>query len=166
MNAIGAPVVALFVVWVMLNPSTADHVHDDPTIRRCMGFARAWGYGGIAVVNLYAWRATDPGFDYPWINFQTMFDMLASAITKAGGTDPLKVALALEGMQMNDMYGKPNIMRAADHQLLQPFYTAVFTRPVKNDSEKTGLGWKTQTVSTTEELTFPTNCKMKRPGGA
>ena len=111
------------------------------------------------------WRATDPGFDYPWINFQTMFDMMATAITKAGGTDALKVALALEGLETPDLYGKPNTMRAADHQLLQPFYTAMFTKPVKNDSERTGLGWRTQTTATTEELTFPTTCKMRRPGG-
>lgn len=112
-----------------------------------------------------AWRATEPGFDYPWINFQTMFDMLAAAITKAGGTDPLKVALALEGLQAPDIYGQANVMRAADHQLLQPFYTALFTKPVKYDSEKTGLGWKTQSTSSTEQLTFPTSCKMKRPSG-
>ena len=112
------------------------------------------------------WRATDPGFDFPWVNFQTMFDMLAAGITKAGDTDALKVALALEGLQAPDIYGQMNVMRAADHQLLQPFYTAMFTKPVKNDSEKTGLGWKTQTTSTTEQLTFPTACKMKRPSGA
>jgi len=48
------------VVFVMLNPSVADANIDDPTIRRCMGFARDWGYGGIKVVNLFAWRATKP----------------------------------------------------------------------------------------------------------
>lgn len=48
------------VAFVMLNPSTADATVDDPTIRRCLGFARAWGFGRLQVVNLFAWRATDP----------------------------------------------------------------------------------------------------------
>lgn len=48
------------LVFCMLNPSTADANQDDPTIRRCIGFARREGCGGIAVVNLFAWRATDP----------------------------------------------------------------------------------------------------------
>lgn len=46
--------------FIMLNPSTADHAVDDPTIRRCIGFARDLGYGGITVANLYAFRATKP----------------------------------------------------------------------------------------------------------
>lgn len=48
------------LTWIMLNPSTADHQVDDPTIRRCIGFARALGYAGIRVANLYAFRATKP----------------------------------------------------------------------------------------------------------
>lgn len=47
-------------VFVMLNPSTADGTDDDATIRKCMRFAHLWGYGGIAVVNLFAYRATKP----------------------------------------------------------------------------------------------------------
>ena len=48
------------VMFVGLNPSTADEHRDDPTIRRCIGFAKRWGYGTVVVTNLYAWRATQP----------------------------------------------------------------------------------------------------------
>ena len=48
------------ITWVMLNPSTADAEQDDPTIRRCIGFSQMWGYGGMTIVNLYAYRTTDP----------------------------------------------------------------------------------------------------------
>jgi len=46
--------------FVMLNPSTADAENDDPTIRRCIGFAKSWGCVRLRVVNLYAYRATKP----------------------------------------------------------------------------------------------------------
>jgi hypothetical protein len=47
------------VTFVMMNPSTADAEDDDPTIRRCVGFAKSWGFAGLVVVNLYAFRATE-----------------------------------------------------------------------------------------------------------
>lgn len=48
------------LTYIMLNPSTADATLDDPTIRRCIGFARGRGFGGIQALNLFAFRATDP----------------------------------------------------------------------------------------------------------
>lgn len=48
------------VVFVMLNPSRADAEHNDPTIRRCIGLAQAWGFGALEVVNLFAYCATHP----------------------------------------------------------------------------------------------------------
>lgn len=56
-----APVgTAKLVNFVMLNPSTADAEADDPTIRRCVGFAKSWGFDGLVVTNLYPLRATSP----------------------------------------------------------------------------------------------------------
>lgn len=48
------------ILFVMLNPSTADASVDDPTIKSCVRLAKSWGYGSFEIVNLYAWRATDP----------------------------------------------------------------------------------------------------------
>ena len=49
------------VLFVMLNPSTADESVDDPTIRRCISFAKAWGFGSLSVGNLFALRTPNPG---------------------------------------------------------------------------------------------------------
>jgi hypothetical protein len=47
-------------LFIGLNPSTADHRKDDPTIRRCVGFAKSWGFEAMEIVNLFAFRATYP----------------------------------------------------------------------------------------------------------
>lgn len=48
------------LAFLMLNPSTADETDDDPTIRRCLGYAKDWGYGTLVVGNLFAYRTSDP----------------------------------------------------------------------------------------------------------
>jgi hypothetical protein len=49
-----------YAMFVGLNPSTADETKDDPTIRRCIAFAKDWGYSGLCMTNLFAFRATKP----------------------------------------------------------------------------------------------------------
>jgi hypothetical protein len=48
------------IMFIMLNPSTADDTNDDPTIKRCINFTKEWNYGGLYVCNLFAFRATNP----------------------------------------------------------------------------------------------------------
>jgi hypothetical protein len=49
-----------YVQFIGLNPSTADEVQDDPTVRRCICFAKSWGFGSLCMTNAFAFRATDP----------------------------------------------------------------------------------------------------------
>jgi hypothetical protein len=49
-----------YALFILLNPSTADETNDDRTIRRCIDYAKQWGYGALCVVNLLAYRATKP----------------------------------------------------------------------------------------------------------
>lgn len=48
------------VAFIGLNPSTADEINDDPTVKRCCEYARLWKYGGICMLNLFSFRATNP----------------------------------------------------------------------------------------------------------
>lgn len=50
----------LFIQFIALNPSTADETKDDPTVRRCIGFAKLWGFSAMCMTNIFAWRDTDP----------------------------------------------------------------------------------------------------------
>lgn len=71
------------VVWVMLNPSVADDEIDDPTIRKCIGFSRRWGYESMFVINLFALRATYP-------------EELKRATDPFGPSNPTHIAFALK----------------------------------------------------------------------
>ena len=66
-------------------------------------------------------------------------------------------------MEQKDLFGVTSIMRKDDHQLLFPDDEGVFTKDVRYDAEKTGLGWKTEFKTTVADETLPTICKMKRP---
>lgn len=48
------------ILWVMLNPSTADALQDDPTLRRCVGFSKRWSFDSLEIVNLFAFQSPKP----------------------------------------------------------------------------------------------------------
>lgn len=102
-------------------------------------------------------------YDFYGAGYRTIFEFLQAAMNKAGSADPLKFAQALEGMTITDMLGHQVTMRKADHQILSEYFVGVFTKGVKYDSEKTGLGWKTETTVLPKDLDQPNTCNMKRP---
>jgi branched-chain amino acid transport system substrate-binding protein len=92
--------------------------------------------------------------------------MFAAAAEKAKSLDPVKVALALEGMEFDVLNGGKGMMRKDDHQFFQPMYIAQLGE-LKNkepfDEEKTGWGWKSVAKVDTPATMLPTTCKMERP---
>ncbi len=96
----------------------------------------------------------------------TAIEMLAKAIDQAKSADPLPVAKALEGMKWMSDTGEV-VMRADNHQLLQPMFVSTFTkadgRNPKFDIEKTGFGFKTDRRIEAKDTMMPTTCKMERP---
>lgn len=65
------------VLWIMLNPSTADGLTDDPTVRRVMQFSRRWCYDRLVVVNLYPIRTSDPREARRWADWPSRQDWYA-----------------------------------------------------------------------------------------
>jgi hypothetical protein len=105
------------MTFVMLNPSTADAENDDPTIRRCIGFAKREGCGGIGVLNLFSYRTPDPkvlidaigaGID-PWgpehdDYHHFVFEVADGPIVAAWGATPIPgMAAAIRRLQYPTM---------------------------------------------------------------
>jgi hypothetical protein len=78
------------VAFIGLNPSTADETRDDPTIRRCIGFAGRWGFAELKMLNLYAYRATDPR-DLFWRDGDIVGPDNDSVITKVADESDLVI---------------------------------------------------------------------------
>lgn len=92
--------------------------------------------------------------------------MLAAAAEKAKSLDPVKVAVALEGMEFAVYDGGKGFMRKDDHQFFQPMYISSFgerTDKEPFDEEKTGWGWTLIAKIDTDKTMLPTTCKMERP---
>jgi branched-chain amino acid transport system substrate-binding protein len=92
--------------------------------------------------------------------------MLAVAADKAKSLEPVKIALALEGMEFEVFNGGKGYMRKDDHQFFQPMYMASFgelTNGEPFDEENTGWGWKVVATVETAQTILPTTCKMIRP---
>lgn len=109
-------------------------------------------------------KAKYPNNDINQARIFNVVEMLAAAIEKAGSTDPVKVASALEGMEYDSIMGGKVIMRAKDHQAIQDIYIAVHTKKgVVIDADNSGYGLVTESKVPMAGLNSATSCKMKRP---
>jgi branched-chain amino acid transport system substrate-binding protein len=111
-------------------------------------------------------RYPAPEDDYVHLRMHLMIDMLAAAIEKAGSTEAAAVARALEGARYKNAFHEA-LMRADDHQLLQPLYVSVMRKiadgSVRFDNEGSGYGFKTERYLPMNATALPTTCRMMRP---
>jgi len=125
------------------------------------------GAASDAFYQAFRTRYPEPRDDYVHLRMQIMMEMLARAIAQAGGTDAVKVALALENMRYTNDFHDATV-RAEDHQVLQPLYVSVMARQgadVRFDNEGSGYGFRTVKKLKTAQTTLPTTCRMERPQG-
>jgi branched-chain amino acid transport system substrate-binding protein len=102
-------------------------------------------------------------YDWGYLRIENAMRMTKAAIIKANSTDAVKVATAMEGLSIDNVYGKVT-MRADNHQVLQPMLLMTLTdktpRPIDGTDH---LGWKTDEVIAPEATSMATTCKMERP---
>jgi len=129
-------------------------------------------YNGFANIGNASAQALEKAFrsKYGFANgYPAAFNelwMLAAAADKAKSLEPVKIALALEGMEFEVYGGGKGYMREDDHQFFQPMYIASFgelTNDEPFDEENTGWGWKVVGKIETAQTVLPTTCQMIRP---
>lgn len=115
---------------------------------------------------LDSFRKKYPQDDMNTPNVFNVLAMLTTAIRQAKTTDPVKVALAMEGMKIKGLADDVE-MRKSDHQSQQPMYLTRFAKAdgkeVKYDTDRTGYGWKVVQRFDSYVASQPTSCQMKRP---
>ena len=129
--------------------------------------------GGAASDAFYAAfrrRFPDPRDDYVHLRMQVVVQMLAEAIERAGSTEALAVARALEGARLQSpalASWHAAVMRAEDHQLQQPLVVSVMARAgapgVAHDVEGSGFGFRTLRRFDAGRVMQPHSCRMVRP---
>ncbi len=132
--------------------------------------ANAGGAASDAFVAAFRQRFPDPREDYQHARMLVMLEMLVAAIERAGSTDAVDVARALEGAKLDPprLGGLHSAtMRAADHQLQQPLFVSVMERAgtagVAHEVEGSGYGFRTVRRFDAAALELPHRCEMKRP---
>ena len=105
------------VAFVMLNPSVADERQDDPTIRRCVDYASRWGHSELYVVNLFAFRSTDPSGLYDESDpIGPLNDDYIRSVAEL--CDSVVMAWGAHGAHME----RSTRVRAMLHEITRPYY--------------------------------------------
>lgn len=134
----GPPTRSGFVSWGLNNPSTADGLLDDPTVRRCWAFTRAWGYGAMMFVNTNPFRATNPAMCQTPDSYVMMMNdgwlrhaMEISAITVCGWGDKANPELAQHAFEVMHVLGPLHALRITKAGNPQhPLYLASTCTPI------------------------------------
>lgn len=154
-NALGAPA-ALGEAGVGKVLAVADWFPNTPTAE------------SAAFYQAFRRRFPRPQDDYVHMRMQLLIEALAQAIGRAGSTDPLQVARALEKADVS-LAGQRGTMRAADHQFQQPLMVGVMERQgapgVPFDVEGSGYGFRVLRQISADSAAMPTSCQMQRPAG-
>jgi len=139
----------------------------------------SWGAEKVGVIWNWGHNAPTPELEKTYLAYKAKYNedfifaahwnslsMLSAAVTKAGTTEPKKVAYTLEGMKYKSPIGEVE-MRKTDHQLLAPLFLGIWAKQgskgVKYDAEKTGYGFRSEVVWDSYISAQPTSCQMARP---